>query len=244
MVKAKPSYEECRLKRVEENKKRMEALNLPMLCQALRKKPSIEPSHKQVKPRTVKKQEDVVLRRSSRVANKPAPVYNGVSLPFLYLYISTFEPISSKRDLSNRVYASDEARARAVEKAVKLEARLGPEHPTFIKPMLQSHVTGGFWLGLPGYFCRRNLPKRDEAITLIDEDGDEYPTVYLPRKTGLSGGWKAFAVAHGLVDGDALVFQLIRNTAFKVYIIRVNGSDQMKNLLNSKSQISEPVQSI
>lgn len=54
--------------------------------------------------------------------------------------------ISSKRDLSNRVYASDEARARAVEKAEKLEARLGPEHPTFIKPMLQSHVTGGFWL--------------------------------------------------------------------------------------------------
>lgn len=44
-MKAKPSYEECRLKRVEENKKRMEALNLPMLCQALRKKPSIEPSH-------------------------------------------------------------------------------------------------------------------------------------------------------------------------------------------------------
>lgn len=72
--------------------------------------------------------------------------------------------------------------------------------------------------GLPGYFCRRNLPKRDEAITLIDEDGDEYPTVYLPRKTGLSGGWKAFAVAHGLVDGDALVFQLIRNTAFKVWL--------------------------
>lgn len=54
--------------------------------------------------------------------------------------------ISSKRDLSNRVYASDEARAGAVEKAEKLEARLGPEHPTFIKPMLQSHVTGGFWL--------------------------------------------------------------------------------------------------
>ncbi|ESR48039.1 B3 domain-containing protein [Citrus sinensis] len=241
MVKAKPSYEECRLKRVEENKKRMEALNLPMLCQALRKKPSIEPSHeKQVKPRTVKKQEDVVLRRSSRVANKPAPVYNGVTL----VRVEIPRRISSKRDLSNRVYASDEARAGAVEKAEKLEARLGPEHPTFIKPMLQSHVTGGFWLGLPGYFCRRNLPKRDEAITLIDEDGDEYPTVYLPRKTGLSGGWKAFAVAHGLVDGDALVFQLIRNTAFKVYIIRVNGSDQMKNLLNSKYQISEPVQSI
>lgn len=53
-------------------------------------------------------------------------------------------------------------------------------------------------------------------MTLIDEDGDEYPTIYLARKTGLSGGWKGFAVAHDLVDGDALVFQLIRRTAFKV----------------------------
>lgn len=53
-------------------------------------------------------------------------------------------------------------------------------------------------------------------ITLIDEEGDEYPTVYLSRKTGLSGGWKGFAVAHNLADGDALVFQLIRTTAFKV----------------------------
>ncbi|CAM8943308.1 unnamed protein product [Rhodiola kirilowii] len=42
-------------------------------------------------------------------------------------------------------------------------------------------------------------------------------------KTGLSGGWKGFAMAHELVDGDALVFQLIRSTAFKVYIIRVDG---------------------
>lgn len=53
-------------------------------------------------------------------------------------------------------------------------------------------------------------------MTLIDEDGNEYPTVYLPRKTGLSGGWKGFSVAHELVDGDALIFQLIRPSAFKV----------------------------
>lgn len=53
-------------------------------------------------------------------------------------------------------------------------------------------------------------------MTLIDEDGDEYPTIYLARKTGLSGGWKGFAVTHDLVDGDALVFQLIRRTSFKV----------------------------
>lgn len=50
------------------------------------------------------------------------------------------------RDLSNRVYASDGARAEAIEKAEKVESGLEPGYPTFIKPMLQSHVTGGFWL--------------------------------------------------------------------------------------------------
>lgn len=53
-------------------------------------------------------------------------------------------------------------------------------------------------------------------MTLIDEDGNEYPTIYLARKTGLSGGWKGFSVAHELVDGDALIFQLVRPSAFKV----------------------------
>ena len=53
-------------------------------------------------------------------------------------------------------------------------------------------------------------------MTLVDEDGDEWQTKYLPRKTGLSGGWKGFAQDHKLVDGDALVFQLIKMTVFKV----------------------------
>lgn len=43
-------------------------------------------------------------------------------------------------------------------------------------------------------------------MTLVDENGDEWPTKYLPRKIGLSGGWKAFAKDYNLVDGEALVF--------------------------------------
>lgn len=109
--KKKMSYEECRKQRVEENKKRMEALNLPQLSHSLRThspKPSPVPSclstdrcpfmpssevflsvrslidscvvqmKKQAKPRTVEKQ-IVVVRRSSRVANLPAPDYRDVS---------------------------------------------------------------------------------------------------------------------------------------------------------------------
>ncbi|GAV82222.1 B3 domain-containing protein, partial [Cephalotus follicularis] len=211
---SKLSYEECRSLRIEENKKRMEALNLPLLSQALRNSsPKPSPS-KKLKPRTMEKQV-VVVRRSGRVASKPTPVYKEVCH---FFFFSPQNPhcIFKRRDLSNRVYASDDARAEATEKAEKLLAGLEPDYPNFVKPMLQSHVTGGFWLGLQREFCRRNLPKHDVVITLIDEDGDEYPTVYLPRKTGLSGGWKGFAVAHKLVDGDALVFQLIRPTVFKV----------------------------
>lgn len=53
---------------------------------------------------------------------------------------------SKHRDLSNRVYASYEDRMDAMAKAEKLESDLGSDYPTLVKTMLQSHVTGGFWL--------------------------------------------------------------------------------------------------
>lgn len=53
-------------------------------------------------------------------------------------------------------------------------------------------------------------------MTLIDESGGEHQTRYLAHKAGLSAGWKGFSIAHELVDGDALVFQLINATEFKV----------------------------
>ncbi|CAK7347567.1 unnamed protein product [Dovyalis caffra] len=211
MVAEISAYEECRQKRMEENKKRMEVLNLHKLSQDL-KNSSTKPSpSKRAKTRVVEKQV-VVVRRSSRVANQPAPFYKEVVIDRVVIP----RRISKARDLSNRVYATDEARAKAMEKAEKLQSDLGSDCPIFIKSMLQSHVTGGFWLGLPVDFCRRNLPRRDDVITLIDEDAHEYQVIYLARKNGLSGGWKGFAVAHGLVDGDAVVFQLIKSTAFKV----------------------------
>ena len=75
--------------------------------------------------------------------------------------------------------------------------------------------------GLPVQFCKSYLPVRDNTVTLFDEHGDEYQTVYLAQKTGLSGGWRGFSLAHDLVDGDALVFQLVKHTTFKV----CDGSD-------------------
>ncbi|XP_031736501.1 B3 domain-containing protein At5g42700 isoform X2 [Cucumis sativus] len=207
------SYEECRRKRLEENKKRMEALNLPMLSQALiDSSPSKSSPSKLTKPRVTQK-ELVVVRRSSRVAKQTAPVYAEVIINRVVIP----RRISKARDLSNRVYASDEARKEAFERAEQLQSGLEPNYPSFIKSMLQSH-------GLPSHFCKNRLPNRDGVMTLIDEDGDEYPTIYLARKTGLSGGWKGFAVAHKLADGDAVIFQFIKPTTCKVHILRTNSS--------------------
>ncbi|KAL8145149.1 B3 domain-containing protein Os06g0194400-like [Apium graveolens] len=216
------AYEELRRKRMEENRKRMEELQLPRLSL------SLKPSPKPLKPspmKRIKRTEIVEVRRSGRVAKLPAPVYREIvtyERPDLPRRAYSYK----RKDLANRVYASDEARAAATYKAEELEISLGANYPSFVKPMLQSHVTGGFWLGLPNHWCRKNLPRSDATVTLIDEEGQEYPTVYLSNKNGLSGGWRGFSIAHELVDGDALVFQLIRSTTFKVYIIRANGYEK------------------
>lgn len=73
-----------------------------------------------------------------------------------------------------------------------------------------------FAQGLPSEFCKRVLPRNDGVVVLVDEEGEEWEVNYLAGKSGLSGGWKKFSVEHGLVDGDALVFQLIRTTVLKV----------------------------
>ncbi|KAJ4964820.1 hypothetical protein NE237_016669 [Protea cynaroides] len=237
---AKSTYEEMRQKRVDENKKRMEGLNLTKLAQTLKNaSPKPSPMKKPGTPRTVRLQVDLAfVRRSSRVANKPPPVYKEVAYEVLdrprriYNY--------KRRDLLNRVYASDEARAYATQRAEDLQSSLDPDIPSFVKPMLQSHVTGGFWLGLPTQFCRRNLPKRDERIILEDENTEESETLYLAQKNGLSAGWRGFAIAHELVDGDALVFQLVRPTKFKVYIIRVNGSEEADQNPDSEEDDQNP----
>ncbi|GKD45055.1 B3 domain-containing protein-like protein [Tanacetum coccineum] len=230
MVMSKDNYEDLRNKRLEENKRRMEELNLPQLTQALKTAHSPKPSPmKRAKPRVIGT-EMVEVRRSSRVQSLPAPVYKEIVVYERVTLPKSGRKYSySRKDLGNRVYASDEARYWATTKAEELEASLEGGYPSFVKPMLQSHVTGGFWLGLPSHFCRKNLPRNDATVTLIDEDGDEIPTVYLANKAGLSGGWRGFSISHELVDGDALVFQLVERTVFKVYIIRCKGYDEGEN---------------
>ncbi|KAK9000519.1 hypothetical protein V6N11_081012 [Hibiscus sabdariffa] len=223
MAEVEVTYEEMRRKRLEENKKRMEELNLKNLSQALKNK---SPKSSPGKPRTHRKWAELAaVRRSSRVADKPKPDYKDVPIEPLERLGRRHSRGYSRRDLCNRVYASAEERAYATERAEHLESTLGSGYPSFVKPMLQSHVTGGFWLGFPLHFCKKNMPHHDVTVTLVDEQGEEFPTKYLGDKNGLSAGWRGFAIEHNLVDGDALVFQMVAPTEFKVYIIRVYGSE-------------------
>ncbi|GMH02700.1 hypothetical protein Nepgr_004539 [Nepenthes gracilis] len=233
------AYEECRKQRLEENKTRMEELNLFKLSQSLKttQSPKTSPLRK-VKPRLPRDQLlHTPLRRSSRVADKAPPNYK----EYTFEAFERCRRIHRRRDLLNRAYASDDDRIYAVQRAEDMESSLDSEFPRFVKPMLQSHVTGGFWLGLPVQFCKTHLPDHDDMITLVDEDGGEWETKYLAGKTGLSGGWRGFSIDHELVDGDALVFQLIRPTKFKVYIVRVNSSEEVDEVRDRRCDASEVI---
>ncbi|CAN8287642.1 unnamed protein product [Cochlearia groenlandica] len=216
-TKEASSYEETRRRRVEENKKRMEALNLPKLSRNLH---SISVKTSPMKKCRTREKQMVIVRRSTRLSNSSssAPIYKEVVLQRVQL---PRRGLCNGRNMSNRAYVSDELREEAISRAEKLQAGLESDVPCFVKAMLPSHVSGGFWLGLPADFCRSKLRKQDGVMTLINEEGEEFETVYLARKNGLSGGWMGFSIAHNLMYGDALVFQLVRPSAFKVYIARV-----------------------
>ncbi|XP_023747593.1 B3 domain-containing protein Os01g0234100 [Lactuca sativa] len=126
---------------------------------------------------------------------------------------------------------NSQAKSAATERAKEVQASLPSEFPSFVKPMLPSHVTGGFWLGFPKKFCDVHMPKHDETVVLVDEDDQEFSTKYLVHKFGLSAGWRGFSISHKLLEGDALVFQLIKNWKFKVYIARVNGLNEIDGAL-------------
>ncbi|XP_074264122.1 B3 domain-containing protein At5g42700-like [Silene latifolia] len=225
------SYEEHRQKRVDENKKRLEELNLLHLSQSLKNlspKPSPMKKSAAAKSRTAEKQM-VAVRRSARVASNPnpAPVYVEVGMSGLSFPRRSSNYGIGRGAVWNGVLATPEERANAIDKAEQLVSKLEQDgFPTLIRPLLPSHVSSCFWLGLPKYFCTENLPSTDTTLTMVDEEGEEFPTVYLPRKSGLSGGWRGFAIEKGLNDGDAVVFQLTSPSVLKVYIIRASDQEE------------------
>ncbi|KAK1325980.1 hypothetical protein QJS10_CPA01g01206 [Acorus calamus] len=203
VAEKRSSYEEIRQRTIEENKKKLEELDLSLLTKSLRETASPKPYPvKQVKKRKIDVGSKSFERRwSGRLSDKPAPNYRDAMLE----YANIDRPRNrtyKRRDLLNRVYASDEARHYAIKRAQEIENTLGPDSLTFVKAMLQSHTTGGFWL-----------------------------------KNGLSAGWRGFAIEHELVDGDAVVFHLVNQITFKVYIVRQSAFAESKAVASAPPKL-------
>ncbi|EEF38757.1 hypothetical protein RCOM_1407360 [Ricinus communis] len=122
----------------------------------------------------------------------------------------------------DRLTNPGEVKSAAMIRAEEVQSNLESTYPSFVKSLVRSHVGSCFWMGLPGPFCRAHLPREDTVVFLEDECGKVMGMKYIGYKTGLSAGWRQFAVAHQLLEGDVLVFQLIGPCKFKVYIIRAN----------------------
>ena len=97
------------------------------------------------------------LRRSGRLADLPEkPVYYHVSVnlcrsrpSFLWVFFiqSAFLQVRVRKLKYNARVPLDAAeRSYAISKAEELVQDLGSSFPIFIQPMIQSHVTRGFWL--------------------------------------------------------------------------------------------------
>nr|XP_033514524.1 B3 domain-containing protein Os01g0234100-like isoform X1 [Nicotiana tomentosiformis] len=125
-----------------------------------------------------------------------------------------------------------DANSSAMLRAEEVQANLPSHFPSFVKYMLHSHVSRGFWLSFPRKFCDSYLPKHDDTVVLVDENEEEFATKYLIDKNGLSGGWRGFSIAHNLLEGDVLVFQLIQPCKFKVYIIRENNLTEIDGAIS------------
>ncbi|KAG6419339.1 hypothetical protein SASPL_121557 [Salvia splendens] len=109
------------------------------------------------------------VRQSSRVADLPPKSYKEV-----YVLEGMGKPRSyQRRDLLNTVYAGDEERQYAVKRAEDLHSSLDQDVPSFIKPMLQSHVTGGFWWEATAtakrFIVRRRMPRREHETPSKEE---------------------------------------------------------------------------
>ncbi|KQK21396.1 hypothetical protein BRADI_1g60531v3 [Brachypodium distachyon] len=194
------SYEEQRRRQVEENKRKLEELRLHHLSAAVREA-AAKPKQKRKAPAQRDAGKDAPRRRSNRIASIPErPNYR-----------------------ENAIYSQKQKElkpdhAYAVSKAEELKDELSSDYPTFVRPMTQTLSN----LHIPSQFSTEHLPQQDARVYLVDDDEEEYRTFYRPHTSSLNKGWREFAVDHELVDGDCLVFQLIKKAFFKVYIFRAS----------------------
>jgi len=207
-------------KRVLENLKHLEDLGIKEMSKSLLQAARLQKQNKagvRASPKARKKFDATEVRRSSRAKTT-------VSYKDDFAELDTFlrgirrgggRNTEHGREYTGRI-SSYQQQQRAFRKAEKLQDSLDPNNPSFVKTMVRSHVSSCFWLGLPTSFCKDNLPSKEFRMVLEDEEGVEFDAVYIGNRTGLSGGWRGFAMHHNLEEGDSLVFELAEHDRFKV----------------------------
>ncbi|XP_024395307.1 B3 domain-containing protein At3g19184 [Physcomitrium patens] len=215
------TYEEKRKQRVEENEKKMGELGLLKLAKSVSEGNGGALLKKSTKRKMMSSLEELRLeaRRSSRVAAKPAVTYNDA--PVLS---GLREKVETRHGLPKQ-YLSDKPRMAAIDAAEAVFKDL--RNPAFIKSLLHSHTSGGFWMGLQSAFCKEHLPVDDERI-MLEANDLEWECIYLAGKGGLSGGWRGFSIDNQLADGDCCIFELVNPRRFVVHIFRVSRDESLK----------------
>ncbi|XP_059642919.1 B3 domain-containing protein Os01g0234100-like isoform X2 [Cornus florida] len=127
-----------------------------------------------------------------------------------------------KKATSNALNSPGEVKSSTILRAEEVQSSLGTKFPSFVKLMVKSHVSRGYWMRIPKPFCKSHLPKDDVIIILENESGEQFELKFIADDQGLSAGWRKFSILHKLLEGDVLVFQLTEVNKFKVYIIRAN----------------------
>nr|KAJ0185068.1 hypothetical protein LSAT_V11C900461840 [Lactuca sativa] len=221
------SYEEARKQQLLENQKRFEELGILKITKSLSDISKSEKKSKQQREVKLKIRNSPITepRRSTRERNPIVSYHDDVDigLPSVRRSKSNSSWASYlARPLEEVKMARYEERVKAMKSAEKLQSNLQSEFPSFVKSMLRSHVYSCFWLGLPLSFCKTHLPKSTVNMILEDEDGNEYDCVFISERTGISGGWRAFALEHKLDDGDALVFELVEPKRFKIHVVKAS----------------------
>ncbi|KAI3892635.1 hypothetical protein MKX03_023254 [Papaver bracteatum] len=231
------SYEEARKQRMEENLRKFQDLGVAKISKILTDQ-ATKPKPKAIaKPRTPVSVDPDLVRRSSR----PHNTVTSYAEEFIEDRPMRKKPrsgFSTRVKKPNEKVATEAQRAKAMKRAEDYRVRHVPStHPSYVKSMLQSHVYNGFWLNVPRDFCKKYLPGEKMRVVLEDAKGAEFDVVYTGEKenAGLSGGWKAFAEAHKLDDGDALIFELTEAARLKVHIFKGIGAGE-EGLLKGKKK--------
>ncbi|RZC75907.1 hypothetical protein C5167_000163 [Papaver somniferum] len=230
-------YEEARKQRMEENLRRFQDLGVAKIAKSLTDQ-ATKPKPKAIaKPRAPAPVDPNLVRRSSR----PHTTVTSYAEEFIEDRPARKKPrsgFSTRVKKPHEKVATEAQRAKVIKHAEDYRVRHVPSaNPSYVKSMLQSHVYNGFWLNVPRDFCKKYLPGEKTVVVLEDAKGAEFDVVYTGEKenAGLSGGWKAFAEAHKLDDGDALIFELTEPARLKVHIFKGIGTGD-EGLLKGKKK--------